>query len=66
LEVLGKALLEIAQRELKSIVDDTKSYDEALRADMGGIEQLKALLHTIGEIKNRSMEMELRIAEVIE
>lgn len=33
---------------------------------MGGIEQLKALLHTIGEIKNRSMEMELRIAEVIE
>lgn len=33
---------------------------------MGGIESLKSLLHTIGDIKNMSMEMELRITEVIE
>lgn len=33
---------------------------------MGGIDSLKTLLHTIGDIKNMSMEMELRITEVIE
>lgn len=66
LEVLGKALLDIAQRELKSIVDETREYEDKLKAEMGGIESLKSLLHTIGDIKNMSMEMELRITEVIE
>jgi len=45
---------------------ETVEYEKNLRGEMGAIEQLKALLNVISEIKNKSMDMEFRIDEVQE
>lgn len=57
---------QIATKELKAIIRDTEDYEKALKGEMGAIEQLKALLNVISEIKNKSMDMEFRIVEVQE
>lgn len=45
---------------------DTQDYEKALKGEMGDIDQLKQLLNVISDIKNKSMDMELRILEVQE
>jgi hypothetical protein len=42
---------------------EIKNYHEQLGKDMTGIDQIKALLNVIAEIKNKSMDMELKIVE---
>ena len=66
LQILGDGLKTIATKELKAIIRDTEEYEKALKGEMGAIEQLKALLNVISEIKNKSMDMEFRIVEVQE
>jgi dynein heavy chain len=66
LQILGDSLKMIANKELKSIKNDIDNYEKALGGEMGAIDQLKALLNVITEIKNTSMDMEFRIVEVQE
>lgn len=66
LTTIGEILLKLATSELKSIQKDTQDYDKSLKGEMGDIDQLKALLNVISEIKNKSMDMEFRILEVQE
>jgi dynein heavy chain len=66
LQILGDSLKQIATKELRNIIRDTEEYEKALKGEMGAIEQLKALLNVITEIKNKSMDMEFRIVEVQE
>lgn len=63
---LGDSLKTNANKDLKSIIRETNDYGNALEGEMGAIEQLKALLNVISEIKNKSMDMEFRIVEVQE
>ena len=63
---LGKILTDIARRELSWVMNETKKYEEKLAKDMAGIEQIKELLNVINEIRNKSMDMELKINEVLE
>jgi dynein heavy chain len=66
LEAFGEILKKMANTELRDIIRDTQDYEKALKGEMGDIEQLKALLNVISEIKNKSMDMEFRIIEVQE
>lgn len=60
---LGKILADISQKTLIAIVKEIKTYQELLEKPMDGIELIKALLNVITEIKNTSMDMELKIVE---
>jgi hypothetical protein len=66
LQLLGKVLNDIAKAALNKIIKKIKDYHEQLQRDMTGIEQIKALLNVIAEIKNKSMDMELQIVEAQE
>lgn len=66
MSILGDSLVDIATKELGSIMKDINEYEKQLKADMGGIDSLKHLLNVISEIKNKSMDMEFRINEVQE
>lgn len=66
LDFLGDSLMSNATKELRTIMRETNDYSKALEGDMGAIEQLKALLNVISDIKNKSMDMEFRIVEVQE
>ena len=66
LTILGDSLIDIATKELGTIMKDINEYEKQLKAEMGGIESLKHLLNVISEIKNKSMDMEFRINEVSE
>jgi len=61
--VLGKILADIAKQTLTTIVKEIKNYEDLLQKPMDGIELIKALLNVIAEIKNYSMDMELKIVE---
>jgi hypothetical protein len=63
---LGKILADISQKTLIAIVKEIKTYQELLEKPMDGIELIKALLNVITEIKNTSMDMELKIVEAQE
>ena len=64
--VLGKILADIAKQTLSTIVKEIKTYQDLLQKPMDGIELIKALLNVIAEIKNTSMDMELKIVEAQE
>ena len=64
--VLGKILADIAKQTLSAIVKEIKTYQDLLQKPMDGIELIKALLNVIAEIKNTSMDMELKIVEAQE
>jgi hypothetical protein len=66
LGLLAEMLKKMANTELKQIIRDTQDYEKALKGEMGDIDQLKALLNVITDIKNKSMDMEFRIIEVQE
>lgn len=65
-ECLGKILSDIAKGTLNSIIKDIKGYQEFLSVSKEGIELFKALLNKVAEIKNISMDMELKISEAQE
>jgi hypothetical protein len=66
IDACGEILKKMASTELKQIIRDTQDYGKALNGEMGDIDQLKALLNVISDIKNKSMDMEFRIIEVQE
>jgi len=63
---LGKILADIAKGTLTGIEKDIKGYQEFLASTKEGIELFKALLNKVAEIKNISMDMELKIGEASE
>ena len=63
--VLGKILADIAKQTLSTIVKEIKNYQDLLQKPMDGIELIKALLNVIAEIKNTSMDMELKIVNFL-
>jgi len=64
--VLGKILADIAKGTLTAIIKEIKGYQEFLAVSKEGIELFKALLNKVAEIKNISMDMELKIGEAQE
>lgn len=45
---------------------ETAQYEEKLNGDPSGIDTIKNLLNVINDIRKNSMDMELKIAEVVE
>lgn len=66
LQLFGKVLNDIAKAGLVKITKRIREYHEMLGKDMTGIDQIKALLNVIAEIKNKSMDFELQIVEAQE
>ena len=66
LQSLGRVLTDIAKKELTRVKEITQVYEEKLKIDANNIEPIKELLNVIAEIRNRSMDMELKISEVQE
>ena len=66
LDSLGKVLQDIAIRELQQVMHETTQYEEKLNGDPSGIDTIKNLLNVINDIRKNSMDMELKIAEVVE
>jgi dynein heavy chain len=62
----GNVLRELGIRELNEISKEIGDYRARLAEDPDGIDDLKAMLNTIAIIRNESMMMEFRIAEVDE
>jgi hypothetical protein len=48
------------------VKDITINYEEELKIEASNIDPIKKLLNVIAEIRNRSMDMELKISEVQE
>ena len=63
---LGKILGDIAKGTLTGIMKEINGYREFLSQNKEGIDMFKALLNKVAEIKNVSMDMELRISEAQE
>jgi len=66
LNALGKVLQDIAIRELQEVIKETEMYEKQLQTDVQTIDTIKNLLNVINDIRKNSMDMELKIAEVIE
>lgn len=64
--VLGETLIEMSTKDLNAILKDILEYEKHLKTEVHGIEGLKHVLNVISEIKNTSMDMELRIHESVE
>lgn len=56
----------MAFKELNFITREILDYTNALEDDPSSIDLLKKILNVITEIKDKSMEMEFRIADVQE
>ena len=63
---LGKILADIAKNTLTGIMKEIKNYQDFLAVSKEGIDLFKALLNKVAEIKNISMDMELKIGEAQE
>jgi len=66
LDALGKVLSDIAIKDLQSVIVETQQYEEKLKSDVETIDTIKNLLKVIDDIRKCSMDMELRIVEVVE
>ena len=66
LDALGKVLSDVAVRDLQAVIHDTQVYEEKLKSDVQTIDTIKNLLNVINDIRKNSMDMELRILEVVE
>lgn len=66
LNVLGETLIDMSTKDLNYIVKDINEYEKHLKTEVHGIDGLKHVLNIISEIKNTSMDMELRINESVE
>jgi hypothetical protein len=56
----------MGEREFKSILEEIETYKEMLKNDPNNIEDLKHMLHNIADIKNKTMNMEFRLADLTE
>ena len=56
----------MSTKDLNNIVKDITDYEKHLKTEVHGIDGLKHVLNIISEIKNTSMDMELRINESVE
>jgi len=66
LDALGKVLSDIAIKDLHAVINETHAYEEKLKSDVHTIDSIKNLLNVINEIRKNSMDMELKIAEVVD
>lgn len=66
MDALGKVLSDIAIKDLQSVIVETQQYEEKLKSDVETIDTIKNLLKVIDDIRKCSMDMELRIVEVVE
>ena len=66
LDALGKVLQDIAIRDLSAVITETNAYEEKLKSDVATIDTIKNLLNVINEIRKNSMDIELKISEVVE
>lgn len=64
LQMLSKILNDMAFKEYTFINREIIDYTNALDDDPSSIDLLKKILNVITEIKDKSMEMEFRIADV--
>ncbi|XP_019604311.2 dynein axonemal heavy chain 10 [Rhinolophus sinicus] len=63
---LGKLLNESAKEELYNLQEEIESLTKSLKKSPNTLEDLKFVLATIAEIKNKSLAMELRYRDVQE
>jgi len=66
LDKYGNVLRAMGDRELQAIKKEIEDYREKIRKNPTEIESLKALLNEIAKIRDISMNMEFRIADVQE
>ena len=66
LDALGKVLSDIAIKDLQSVITETIAYEDKLKSDVQTIDTIKNLLNVINDIRKNSMDMELKISEVVE
>ena len=64
--MLGDTLIEMSTKDLNNIVKDINENEKHLKTEVHGIDGLKHVLNIISEIKDTSMDMELRINEAVE
>ena len=64
LAALGKSLIDISKADLLEIQKVIENFKAQLVKEEDTIEEIKNLLETIAKIRNSSMDMELKIAEV--
>lgn len=48
------------------VINETKKYEDKLKIEPQDIESIKSLLNVINEIRNKSLDIELKINEVLE
>jgi hypothetical protein len=63
LKKLGEFLTNLAKTDLARIKEIIREHNEQLNKDMQSIDEIKNLLESIAKIRNKSMDMELKIAE---
>lgn len=63
LKKLGDYLTNLAKNDLAKIKEIIKEFNEQLNRDTSSIDEIKNLLDSIAKIRNKSMDMELKIAE---
>jgi dynein heavy chain len=56
----------MGEKELSAIKKEIDDYKEKLKENPSKIEALKEMLNIVSDIKNSSMRMEFRIADVVE
>lgn len=66
LKKLGEFLTNLAKTDLAKIKEIIREHNEQLSKDMQSIDEIKNLLESIAKIRNKSMDMELKIAEAQE
>ncbi len=66
LKKLGEFLTNLAKTDLARIKEIIREHNEQLNKDMQSIDEIKNLLESIAKIRNKSMDMELKIAEAQE
>ena len=48
------------------MISETVAYEDKLKSDVQTIDTIKNLLNVINDIRKNSMDMELKISEVVE
>jgi len=51
---------------LQQVITETVAYEDKLKSDVQTIDTIKNLLNVINDIRKNSMDMELKISEVVE
>ena len=65
-EMFGKGLQDFAKKDLNWVLNEIKKYDLKLETQPTTIDSIKELLNVINEIQFKSLDIELKINEVLE